>query len=81
MTNNKIQFIAEFVIDITGRKEAIKQALENIQELSDNTSDLNVLDRVLCLLTQAVTSLKSVTQSLPESEVSSYEVKEKFAPA
>ena len=69
-----------FAIDVSGRKEALKQALESVKELPDNTSDLNVLDRLLCLVTQAATHLKSVTRFLPESDLSSFEIKEKFTP-
>ena len=53
--------------------------MESINELCDQTSDSNVLEHVLCLLTQASTALKTVNQSLPEKELCSFEVKEGFA--
>ena len=55
--------------------------LETISESCDQTCDSNVLECVLCLLTQASAALKAVTQSLPENELCNFEVKEKFAPA
>ncbi|XP_065897260.1 uncharacterized protein [Dysidea avara] len=67
--------------DINGRKEAVRKMLEAISESCDQTCDSNVLERVLCLLTQASAALKAVTQSLPENELCNFEVKEKFAPA
>jgi len=59
------------------------QMLETIKTMSDNTNDSDLLDRVLCLLMQASAALKTVEQSLPENEkeLSSFEVKETFAPA
>ena len=59
------------------------QMLETIKTMSDNTNDSDLLDHVLCLLTQASAALKTVKQSLPENEkeLSSFEVKETFAPA
>ena len=40
--------------------------LEAISKSCDQTCDSNVLERVLCLLTQASAALKAVTQSLLE---------------
>ena len=59
------------------------QMLEAIKTMSDNSNDSDLLDRILCLLTQASAALKTDEQSLPENEkeLSSFEVKETFAPA
>lgn len=55
--------------------------LDSLKILSDQTNDANVLDRVLSLLTQASAALKTVSNDSLEVDLSSFEVKEKFAPA
>ena len=54
--------------------------LQEIHKSVEETSDPNVLDRVISLMSQASAALRSVSANPDESHLGSFEIKERFAP-
>ena len=65
--------------DLTGRKQAIDSCLQEVKSYVEETEDVDTLDRVFSLLTQASAALKCDCHETTETP-QSFEVRESFAP-
>lgn len=68
-----------YFIDVTGKKKAIHNLLDDIRDNIDCLDDPNILERVLALLTQASVGIKAAVPA-PVDSLKEFEKKDYFAP-